>query len=277
MRFGHILHALYCEPWLIDPAMHQQLRQIVDAHITGKAHAPDGNILDFNDKSGKAPDLKVVDGVAIVSLVGVVGKRIGMMEKSSGVMDVDDLSDNIQAALDRDDVRGILLDVNSPGGTITGVPEAADMVVEAASMKPVVAFTDTLMASAAYWIAVGADAIVATQSASIGSIGVYSAMLDSSVAFSNAGLKQELFKEGAFKAMGIQGLPLTAEQREHIQERVTKIYEWFTSSVIEARVQVSKDSMQGQTFRGADAKAANLIDQIGSKDDAFDLLKELIG
>ena len=276
MRYTHILHALYEEPWLISPEMHCQLCDIVKSHISGLAHTHQGRADDYAEKSGKAPDIKVVAGIAVVSLVGVIGKRVGMMERSSGVMDVDDFTDALQMALDRDDVKGILIDVNSPGGTITGVPEAADMVVEASAIKPIVAFTDSLMASAAYWIGVGSEAIVATQSASVGSIGVFSAILDNSKAFELAGLKQELFKEGNLKAMGMQGISLTDEQREHIQSRVTAIYEWFTSAVIDSRVKVGEGSMQGQTFRGQEALQMNLIDQVGDKDDAFDLLFDLI-
>lgn len=276
MKFAHILHALYEEPWLISAEMHSQLCEIVKAHITGKAHAPDGRVAEFAEAQGKLPELQVVAGIAVVSIVGVIGKRVGMMEKSSGVMDVDDFTDQLQAALDRDDVKGILIDANTPGGTITGIPEAADMVAEANDIKPIVTFTDTLIASAGYWIGVGAEAIVATQSASIGSIGVFSAVLDSAKMFELNGLKQELFKEGAFKAMGMEGTSLTDEQRKHIQDRVTMIYNWFTSSVLEARGAVGEGSMEGQTFRGQEAMEMNLIDMVGDKDDAFDLLLELI-
>ena len=276
MKFAHILHALYEEPWLISAEMHSQLCEIVKAHISGKAHAPEGRVAEFAEANGKLPELTVVAGIAVVNMVGVIGKRVGMMEKSSGVMDVDDFTEQIQIALDRDDVKGILIDINSPGGTITGVPEAADMIMEANTIKPVVAFTDTLMASAAYWMGVGAEAVVATKSASIGSIGVFSAILDSSKAFELEGLKQELFKEGKFKAMGMPGIALTDEQKKHVQDRTTMIYNWFTSSVVESRGTVGEGSMEGQTFRGQEAREMNLIDQVGDKEDAFDLLLDLI-
>jgi signal peptide peptidase SppA len=276
MRFDHILHALYCEPWLISADMHSQLCEIVDAHISGTAHAPEGNVAQFDDGAGKVKDVEVVGGVAIVPLVGVVGKRIGMMERSSGVMDVDDFTTSLQAALDNDRVSGILLDVNSPGGTITGIPEAADMVSEASSIKPIVAFTDTLMASAAYWLSVGADAIVATQSASVGSIGVYSSVLDSSMAFKMAGLEQNLFKAGKLKAIGTQGIMMSDEQKEYMQSRVDQLYGWFTSSVLEGRGIVQDGSMEGQTFFGREAESRGLIDKVGDQDEALGLVLDLI-
>lgn len=276
MKYAHILHALYEEPWLISASMHGQLCDIVKAHITGVAHAPDGSASYYEEGAGKAAALEVIAGVAVVPFTGVVGQHVGMMEKSSGVMDINDFTTNLQMAIDRDDINGILIDVNSPGGTITGVPEAADMVAEASPLKPIVAFTDSLMASAAYWVCSGVDAIVATQSASVGSIGVFSAILDSSKAFELAGLKQQLFKSGEYKGMGMTGTALTDDQKTHIQNRVTMIYDWFTAAVIDGRGRVGDNSFEGQDFRGEEAKQMNLIDQVGDKDNAFELLLELI-
>jgi signal peptide peptidase SppA len=256
--------------------MHAQLCEIVDAHITGKAHAAGGTVAQFEEGAGKAEGVQVIGGVAIVSLTGVVGKRIGMMERSSGVMDVDDFTTNLQEALDNDKVQGIILDVNSPGGTITGVPEAADMVAAVATLKPVVAFTDALMASAAYWISAGSSAIVASQSASVGSIGVYSSVLDSSMAFRMAGLEQNLFKAGKLKAIGTQGIGMSDDQKAYMQSRVDQLYGWFTSSVLEGRGVVQEGSMEGQTFFGPEAIQRGLIDRVGDMDDALELVLDLI-
>ena len=276
MRYAHILHALYEEPWLISATMHSQLCDIVKAHISGDAHVPGGRADMYKDAEGKASDIEVIGGIAVIPFSGVVGQHIGMMERSSGVMDINDFTTNLQRALDRDDVKGILIDVNSPGGTITGVPEAGDMVNEAKSIKPIVAFTDSLMASAAYWVASGCSAIVCTPSANVGSIGVYCAILDSSKAFELSGLKQELFKEGKYKAIGMPGIALTDEQREHIQSQVSMLYGWFTTTVVEGRGTVDQSVMEGQDFRGEEAKRSNLVDVVGGRDDAFDLLLDLI-
>ena len=276
MKYAHILHALYEEPWLLSASMHSKLCEIVSAHITGAAHVPGGRAEVFEAGAGKLPELTVVAGIAVIPVVGVIGKHVGMMERSSGVMDVDDFTTNIQTAVDRNDVKGILIEVNSPGGTITGIPEAADMVVEVSKIKPVVSFTADLMASAGYWLSVGSDAIVATQSAGVGSIGVFSAVLESSKAFEMAGLQQHLFKTGDIKGLGVPGTVLTDVQKEYMQARVDKIFSWFSSSVLESRGIVGDGSMNGQVFHGEEAKQMNLIDQVGDKDDAFELLLDLI-
>ena len=276
MRFDHILHALHCEPWLISAEMHIQLCEIVDAHISGKAHAPDGRAEQFEQGAGKAKPYEVVGNIGIVQLVGVIGKRIGMMERSSGVMDVDDFTTNLQAALDDDRVEGIIMDVNSPGGTITGVPEAADMVAYAAEIKPIVAFTDSLMASAAYWISAGASGIVSSQSASIGSIGVYSSILDSSMAYRMAGLERQLFKAGKLKAIGTDGVPVSQEQKDYMQARVDQLYGWFTSSVIEGRGRIQEGTMEGQTFFSPEAQTRGLIDMVGDMDVALEMVLDFV-
>lgn len=267
-----VMRALYCEPWLIRPEMHRKLCDIVWAHITEDAHKAGGIGDWFGDRSGEDAVTKQ-DGVATVSIDGVIGRRFSKFVNSSGVVSVDVLERVLLELAEDSSVGAVVLDVDSPGGTVTGTPEAAAAVEALTAQKPVVAFTGGLMASGAYWLSVPADAIFAAPSAHIGSIGVYAAFLDESRAYENEGMHVELFKRGKYKAMGLPGLPLTDEQKVLIQERVDKIYEWFTG-VVSSNRQVQPEAMEGQTYMGKAAMDVGLIDGIGTIADAVQHAKE---
>lgn len=277
MKLLNVLQQLYCEPWLVLPAMHKTMCEIVHDHITGAAHMLGGRAETFiNPQEPEQPQgLRVPDGVAVLDLYGVIGQRVGELERSSGVTDVGDFVRQIAEAEGREDVGGVLLRIDSPGGTVTGIPEAGKAVARVAQVKPVVAYTDGLMASAAYWIGSQADMIVATESAQVGSIGVYQAFLDNSRQHEMNGLKMELFKTGDFKGMGMPGLSLTDKQRELIQSRVDEVYGWFVEAVT-ARRDIPVDAMQGQTFRSIEAMDNDLIDTIGSEVDAMQEISALM-
>jgi len=180
----------------------------------------------------------------------------------------------IGEATEDPEIDAIVIDVDSPGGTVTGVPEAAEAIERAATEKPVIAYTGGMMASAAYWISASADAIVAAPSADVGSIGVYTAFLDRTRQFEQEGIDVELFKHGKFKAMGMPGVALTDEQRALIQEGVDEIAGWFKGFVQQSRPGVSTDAMEGQTFLGKNAVAVGLVDALGSLGDAIEYAKE---
>lgn len=268
MKLSHILSALWCEPWLILPEMHRQLCAIAEAHFTGTAHKPGGiaGLFEENEDEDNRPTMTVVEGVGIIPIEGTIGKRVSSLARSSGVTDVDDIEALLVQAESRQDVQAILLDINSPGGTTTGVPELAARIVKAE--KPVVSFADKLAASAAYWIAAAADKFVSTESAMVGSVGVYMAWLDVSRAFEAEGYRTELIKHGKFKAMGLQGTTLSPEQRAHLQAQVDEIYNWFAGFVRVQRV-VKPEALEGQTFFGAQAAGLGLVDSVGTRDEAI--------
>ena len=276
MKLLNVMQHLYCEPWLILPEMHKQISAIVEDHSTGAAHLPDGRAETFlATEKPKEKALRVENGIAFIDLVGVVALRVGEIEKSSGVTDLIDFENQLVEAAGRSDVNGILLIIDSPGGSVAGTPEAAALVKKINSQKPVVAFTDSLMVSAAYWIGSQASMIVASKSAQVGSIGVYQAFLDSSRQAEIQGLKVELFKTGKFKGMGIDGTPLTDDQRKLLQERVDEVFGWFVDAVTEDR-SIPADAMQGQSFFAEEAMLNDLIDTIGGLPDAIEELAALM-
>lgn len=271
MRFVNLWTELLCKPCLITPQMHGVLCDILLHKMNGEPLAA----IEIGPAVESEGLAKIGDNIANIVIDGVIGKHVSGIEKSSGVTDVDDLTSALEEVAADPAIEGVLLDVNSPGGGVTGVPEAAKLVAKTAQRKPVVAYTDDLMASAAYWLAAGADAIYASQSANVGSIGVYMAWLDESKAYEMQGVKTELIKRGKFKGMGIQGTSLTDEQRAHLQAEVDTVYDWFRAAVT-ARRKVPQSAMEGQTFYAQDAKKMRLVDRVGSRDAAIKELRALI-
>lgn len=265
MKFQHILHAVHYEPWLITETAHAAIVQLLEARLGLTATEFMAQRPETGPFGGEPlPVMQITQGIAEIPVFGVLGKGLGQLEKSCGATSIEDVAEDVAEAVNRPDVRGILLNINSPGGTIGGIPEAAAGIHEAAGRKPVVAFTDGTMASAAYWLGSQADAIIATPSARTGSIGVYFPWVDRSKQAEMLGLKVEaITNAGAdLKGMGMPGTRLTEAQRAHLEETAEEIVGMFRDDVARKR-KTSDETKRGGTMLSAGALRAGLIDEIG--------------
>lgn len=272
MKLTKIMQEVYCKPWLIRPAMHKQICDIVQAHVSGEAHMA-GGIADAFAENEPKDILSYCGECAVVDVQGVIGRKVGNVEKSSGVTDINDVADALVAGADGSE--GIILRIDSPGGTVSGVPEVAMLIKELGEETPIVAYVDGQAASAGYWLASQAHAIVGGMSADVGSVGVYMSLLDQSRAAEMAGLKVEVIKAGRYKGIGIPGTPLTEDQRNFLQGEVNKVYEMFKGAVRMSRGAIEDDVLQGQDFMGEDAVRVGLMDEIGGMDKALELVRFL--
>ena len=237
------------EPLLIDPAK-------------AKDHAVLAEKFGFTDMLaqlfGVAPKPYVTaDGIGVIPVVGVIGKSLSPLEKMMGAVDVNDLSEAVDAFAANPDVQKIALQVSSPGGTVTGVEELANKVRNIS--KPTMAYSDSEMASAAYWIASAADKVVASPSSTIGSIGVYMTVADMTEMAKAQGIKMVVIKSGKFKGAGIPGTSLSEEQIGNLQEGVDAIHADFKAAVLQTRKLVKAEDMEGQVFSGKQAAQRNLV------------------
>lgn len=200
---------------------------------------------------------------AIIHVDGVLDRHLSMFEAECfDATDVNDLLRAIDQAQTDTSTDNVLLYFNSPGGSVLGIPEAADRIAALSSEKNVFAFTDGLCCSAAYWLAAACDQIFSSPSAMVGSVGVYLALLDESRWLENEGLKVETIKDGKLKAAGASWKPLNEEERAHFQSQVNQIGELFRAGVTAKRGKVSTEAMQGQAFFGKAALSAGLVDAI---------------
>ena len=237
------------EPLLIDPSK-------------AKAHADLSEKFGFTDMLtqlfGQAPTAYVTeDGTGVVPIVGVIGKGLSPMEKMMGAVDLNDITMVLDGMKADPSVKRIALQISSPGGTVTGVEEAANLIRNIG--KPTMAYTDSEMASAAYWLGSAADRVVASPSSTVGSVGVYMNLVDMSKAYDMAGAKSVLIKSGIYKGAGVEGTTMTQEQMANLQNGVDTIHADFKSAVNMKRTMVQANAMEGQTFSGKQAAQNGMV------------------
>lgn len=152
-------------PWAIEPAMLDTIRAI--------AQRENGDIEAIEAKLGRplqnTRSVTLRGSVAVVPVTGPIFRYANLFTQISGATSLDQLAKDFTTALEDPAVTGIVLDINSPGGQVTGISDFAAMVK--AASKPVVAFVDGMAASAAYWIAAAASQVVMSKNAMAGNIG----------------------------------------------------------------------------------------------------------
>lgn len=261
MSYPLILEKVYLQPWLVKSETHFAIQEVLKSRLAGESMAIE-SLVEKDDNKSCWQMVGDQGQIAVIPVFGIIGKHMSMMETMCGGYDVESLGESIEEALSYKEVKSILLHINSPGGTVTGVPEMAEVIARASTYKNIFAYTDGDMCSAAYWLGSQAHSVYASPSASVGSIGVYMAFLDETRAMENEGVKLELIKAGRLKGMGLPGNPLSEEARAHLQAQVDEIYNEFTGAVKSRRPSVNDDTMQGQAFSGRQALARGLVDRL---------------
>jgi protease-4 len=205
-----------------------------------------------------------VGNVAVISIEGVIDKRVSMMDLNCyGGVDLADIDEALNQAADPS-ISKVLLYINSPGGSVTGTPETAARIAALAKTKYVEAFVDVMACSAGYYLAAQATKITAAPSSVIGSIGVYIAVLDASRAMEIAGYKMQMISAGKYKGIGASWKPLTEEETEMLQAQVDSMYADFKAAVTSKRPKVADSTMQGQWFDGVSADDLYLVDELSN-------------
>lgn len=269
MRYPRIAHKVFCEPWCIMPEQHLIIQEVLlEAEAIEQLSSRNIDVVSpfgpYAIGAGLTPPTEsgsrmwTKGQLAVIPVRGIIGNHLSSLEMMCGGYGVEQLSADIERAQDRDHIKRVLLDFHSPGGTVTGVPEAAAQFAELGKIKDTYAITTGLSASASYWIMSQANHIYSTKSAQVGSIGVYTAFLDRSEARAKKGEKLHVFHAGKYKAMGLR--ELTDEDKTLIQASVDKVYGNFTRAITAKRPKVTSATMQGQVFDGEDAMAAHLVD-----------------
>jgi signal peptide peptidase SppA len=223
-----------------------------------------------------APRTSVEGGVGVLEINGVLAYRPDLGEL---IFDGFEDSTEVLAAFERLDAdpeaRGIVLNVNSPGGFAVGGAEIADAV--RGSSKPTVTWVGGMMCSLAYWIGSQAKAVISARSAMVGSIGAYVSVVDYHRMLANAGIEVRVFtnKEGTFKAAGMPGAEITGDHAAEFTRQAQRSFDVFRADVLRARPNVADDAMQGQVFDGQQAKRTGLVDALGDLGYAKALARKL--
>lgn len=259
------IHAPFLHGWI-------ESRQAISQRL-GKE-----NQLSIGDFYNQRRTLDVKEGIATIHVNDVLAGNLTNVEKLTGMTDYEDLIAELEQAASDPAVKGILLDINSPGGSAVGAPEAAAVVESIREQKPVVSVIPRIGASAAYYIASASNAIVAPQSAIVGSIGTIQTLFDYSQMLASFGIKVNIMTPEAsdLKAAGNPYREMTPKEREFLQERIESLNANFTGFVSKHRSKAGPESMRGQWFSGEEGANAGLVDYVGGKARALAELKSLI-
>lgn len=268
----------FLQPFALLPSAVAGLVQMVAAEMSGQSseHPAEPYVLSSAD-ADPVPMSDVISGaasgsaspgmVAVIPLVGTLSPN-----GRYGGTSLDGFARAVRQADASPNISTIMLHITSPGGTVTGTPEAADAVreVRTSGKTRIVAFADGMMASAATWIGTAADEVVLTPSGEAGSVGVITVYAEISQMLADAGYKVDVIRNPSKKARFTGFEPLTDEMRAHLETMNMAAYEKFKRAMADNR-KVRIDSVEnkfggGEMLDSDTAKAAGLVDRV----DTFD-------
>lgn len=269
-----ILSHVLTTPWAILPAKLAEILQALGRQMFGGDAGGDGLVAIAG--ASPRPAQRQAGAIAVIPLMGTIWQRAGLACAFCGGTSLDGFRSQFRQALADPGVGAVVIQVDSPGGTVPGVAELSAEIYHARGRKPIVAVADSLAASAAYWVASAAGEMVATPSAEVGGIGVFAAHEDWSRAFERFGIKTTLIWAGKYKVEANPYEPLSDEARAAIQERVDAYYGMFVAAVARNRG-VREDEVrsgfgEGRVVGAERARALGMVDRVETMDQVLDRL-----
>jgi len=271
-KYRHVIRAFYGTEWAILPAKLEQISELLELRAQGVTFTPD----QIKERVGMfdTPTNRTQGQIAVLNLFGTISQRMNAMSQFSGGTSTEMFASAFQDAVNDPNVSAIVINIDSPGGSVPGVPELANMIYQARDKKRIVSVVNPMMASAALWIGTAASEVVAIPSASdIGSIGVLTIHTDQTKADADAGLTRTIIKSNQFKAEGNPYEPLSDSAKEFIKQRIMKIDEEFITAVAKYRnvtnSKVEADFGNGRTLRAKEALQVGLIDRIATLEEVL--------
>lgn len=290
-RLPHLAQRLFNVPLAIHPRKAEVvMAALADRFGVARMFRADGapvalafedGLADAGEPMAEAAEWKpyeIVQGVAVIPIEGTLVAKSGCLRPWSGMTGYDGIRACFLQAMDDADVRAILLDVDSPGGEVTGCFDLVDTIHAARGVKPIHAVLNECAYSAAYALASAADRVTVPRTGGVGSIGVIAMHVDLSKALTSAGLTVTLITYGDRKADGADVLPLSREARARFQADIDALGELFTATVARNR-RLSPEAVratQAATFMGQQGVALGLADAVRAPDAAFAELLALI-
>jgi signal peptide peptidase SppA len=263
--------------WMIDttwattePMMHV-IATVFARRLAGRM--PDADLRAQAASTTRRPVSSAPSAVAVLPIHGVIAPRMNLLSDVSGGTSYQALGAALASAVADPAVKSIVLDVDSPGGSVAGAPEFATALLKAREKKPITAVAAFQMCSAAYWLGACCTEIVASESSHVGSIGVLTIHQDLSKAFEQLGVKHTLLSAGKYKTAGNPYEPLSPEARALIQKQIDRGMGMFVRDVAAGR-RVSEAAVRGGFGQGAivnadDALRLGMIDRVEALDETL--------
>lgn len=268
MRNPLIAQQIFNTPLLIHPNKLDAIIYGLQERFGIDAEKPEPGLFTTQQGERKEAGYRVIDGVGVLDVFGILAHRGGIDADSSYILGYQEVSRRFEAALNDAAVHSILLNIDSPGGSVSGCFDLADKIYEARGNKPIVAMASDSMTSAAYAIASAADEIIVSRTSQVGSIGVVMRHADFSNQMKAVGVEVTYIFAGDHKVDGNPFEPLPKEVRESLQKDIDAVYELFVETIARNRDMKAEDvrNTQAQVYLGPEAIGMGLADGVGTTD-----------
>lgn len=266
--------AFYGSAWALEINKLREIELVIrNRFLVQRGRSP---VKKLKVKASPSPKAAASDGkpyamhgkLALIPVHGTICQKMNLFTEFSGGTSTERIGRLLDAAVADPDVGTVVMNVDSPGGSVFGVPELARKVFDARSRKRIVAFVDPLMASAAYWIGSAAHEIVMTPSGYAGSIGVYTLHVDYSRALDTEGVKPTFISAGKYKVDGNPYEPMSETFLKDTQADIDWWYTQFVGDVARNRGTtpdaVRKGFGEGRVENAGSAIGAGLVDRIAT-------------
>lgn len=286
MKRQLILGALASQYWALEPNYLKTMAGAVANWAAGRSASPEVMADIEAAQAARASRAKsnssIGAGIAVLPLYGVISQRASMMDDicGAGGTSTERFTQAFRDAMADDSVAGIIVDIDSPGGSVFGVADLYDEIMSARGVKPVYGFVNSLCASAAFWIGSACSQLIAKQGSMTGSLGVYTGHENIAEAMKMAGVSFEFISAGKYKVEGNSYGPLSDEARAFTQSQINAYYAAFTQAVAKGRgapIAQARDGMgEGRCLLPQDALAAGMVDAIDTFDGVVKRIKGAI-
>jgi signal peptide peptidase SppA len=272
-NYQHIARAVFGTPWFIREAEGSVITSIVRGRLNGESLALDeitARVQAARAQQGPRAASATAGPVAIVPVYGILAPRVNLMSDMSGGTTLDQIREQMSEAIADQSIAAVIMEFDSPGGSVEGVDELATWIRQQRGQKPMVAVVNTMCCSAAYYLAAQCDEIVASQSSITGSIGIFTEQVEYSKANEMDGRTVSIIRAPDAKHDVNDSEPMTDAGRAHLQMLIDDYYGQFVTAVAKGRgvaPQAVRDGYGGgRELTAVRAKAAGLVDRVDTLD-----------
>lgn len=272
--YDHILTAVAATPWAMEVEFGRAVAAILSARVAGRENHEGVSVAQAAAAAREKRKMKArPKNVAVVPLYGMMTPRADFFTETSGLLSVEQVGQMVDAAAADPAVDAIVLDIDSPGGSVFGTAELGGKVAAAAAQKKTIAVANHLAASGAFWVGAQASEFVVSPSAMVGSVGVYLMHVDESEALKAGGVAVTYVASSPEKVSGASEKPLDATGRAEMERVVADYYAEFVRAVAKGRgvsqAKVREDFGRGGVVTAADAVSRGMADRVASLDDVL--------
>lgn len=272
MKYPAIMHAFASTPWAILPEKYVEIKSF----LMLKASGVDIPANEVKARVGDPGGVQRAGKVCVMQLFGTICQRMALLEDSSGGTSCESFGRVFDQMVADKSIKAIVLQIDSPGGSVFGVEDLAGRIYQARDEKKVIGLVDSTCASAAYWLGSQCTELNIVPGGMAGSIGVLLEHYDCSIAMAAEGVKCTLVTAGKYKGEGNPYEPLTDEGLAAMQKMVDGYYASFVAAVARGRgvteAKVRNGFGQGRMLADREACAAGLCDRVRTMDQVLSSL-----